>query len=659
MIYLAFDTETSLIAPGRVAPFIACMTACIKGQSPKIYDKHTTAAVFERWLLDDEITLVAHNAKFDFAVMQENYPWLTSLIFEKHEKGLVRCTMLNRVLDAIKRGVYQILSKTGKLRLNLASLVQDALGEDVEGKTGSDTWRFRYRELIDTPIEDWPAAAREYAKKDAWYTIRVFHQYQMDTPLPDELNQVKYAYALHLMYAYGFRADPIYTRELEKKLLKRTRQWGSRLSSKGFCTWLDKEQRYKDNKKPQQAEMIRQCQAAGIMVPYTDVTEKQKKKDLLVDVPCFPKITCNFDEEIVCQNPLHWVAFISEDKGELSKYVKWLKIGTSTPVNSRVSTCIATGRTAVSGPPTQQLPRRSGVRECIVPRKGCVLIGADYSSNELVTLAQVWLTMFGRSKLAELLQQGISLHDYTGALIKGMPYEEFLRKRKAGDKSCKSFRQLSKALNFGLPGGMGAEKFVDYCKASWGVRITIPEAKNYKQQWLSWFPEAREYFKVIGARCQTAGGKFRVKQPVSGRLRGGVGFCDGCNTLFQGLAADMTKNALWWVVRECNDGGEWLFLRTQEEEAYYNQTGPLWETHLRSALHSCKPLFFMHDEIILEAPIAQAAAAADRLAWLMDQSSLVYCPDVPGKAEPWMTERWYKDAETVRSESGELKLWTP
>lgn len=667
MIYIGVDTETALIAPGRRAPPLACMTACIKGSEPRIYLADETGVVLEKWLRDDLITLVIHNAKFDMGVFQENYPWLTALIFEKHEKGLIRCTLINRVMYAIAQGTYQTLTKTGKLRLDLASLVLDVLGEEVEGKRG-DTWRFKYRQLIGMPLEEWPGAAVLYAKRDAWYHIRIFWAYNMQEPFPDELNQVKYAFALHLMYSYGFRADPDATRALEKKLTRRVERWGSKLEAKGLCTWLDKEQRYKDNKKPQRAMMIAQCDFNDRPVPRTKPTEKMKekgitegniqlKKDLLVDLPCHMELGasgCDFDKEEVCHNPLHWIAFISEDKGELSKYVKWLKIATTTPVNSRVSTCIATGRVAVSQPPTQQLPRRSGVRECIVPRPGFHLIGADYNSNELVTLAQNWIWLFGESKLAELLQKGISLHDYTGALIKGIPYEEFLALRKVGDRSCKDYRQLAKALNFGLPGGMGAGSFVDYCKASWGLTVTLEEAQEYKRQWKKWFPEAQKYFDLIGSRCEQGGGQFRYTQPVSGRLRGGLGFCDGCNTPFQGLAADMAKNALWWVTRECFTTAAHHF--SGREFAKH----PLITSDLGSSfLYGCKPLFFQHDEIILEAPIEQAAAAADRLAFLMEESSRLYCPDVPGKAEPWITERWYKDAETKRNEDGVLVLWTP
>lgn len=667
MIYTGTDTETALIAPGRKAPPIACMTVCIKGERPKIYDQYVSAIVLERMLRDDNITIVIHNAKFDMGVFMENYPWLTPLIFEKHEKGLIRCTLVNRIMDVIKRGVFQEYDRTGKLRLALGDLVLDSLGEDVEGKKG-DTWRFKYRELIDRPLEDWPEEALTYAKRDAWYHIRVFHAYGMEEPLPDELNQVKYAFALQLMYSYGFRADKDRVDTLEKRLLKRVTTWGSRLADLDppLCTWLEKEDRYKDNQKPQREEHVRQCERHDMTVPRTEPTPKMKekgitegnvqlKKDLLVTLPCWGKRLCNFDEDIVCENPLHWVAFIKEDKGELSKYVKWLKLAVDTPVNSKVSTCRATGRIAVSQPPTQQFPRRPGCRECIIPRDGYHFVGADYSANEMVTLAQVLLSTFGRSHMAELLQQGVKIHDYVAAHFLNINYETFLDRKKNGteeqQKECKNWRQMTKAENFGFPGGMGAAKFVTYAWDSWGVRIDEVTAKEHKKWWMELFPEVKKYHQLIGDRCAQGGGKFRVRQPVSGRLRGGVGFCDGCNTYFQGLAADMTKNALWWVTKECYTGD---YMHSRPDG------GLFWDgSWAETPLYGCKPVLFMHDEIILEAPIPEAAAAAERLAFLMDESSKLYCPDVPGKAEPWITDAWYKEAETVRNSDGELILWTP
>ena len=42
-----------------------------------------------------------------------------------------------------------------------------------------------------------------------------------------------------------------------------------------------------------------------------------------------------------------------------------------------------------------------------------------------------------------------------------------------------------------------------------------------------------------------------MTQFLSGRVRGGCRFTQMCNTLFQGLAADGAKKALWDITREC------------------------------------------------------------------------------------------------------------
>ena len=67
----------------------------------------------------------------------------------------------------------------------------------------------------------------------------------------------------------------------------------------------------------------------------------------------------------------------------------------------------------------QQLPRKGGVRECFVPRKGYVYIGADYSTLELCCLAQVTYTLFGESAMREAINSGQDLHMVTGASILG------------------------------------------------------------------------------------------------------------------------------------------------------------------------------------------------------------------------------------------------
>ena len=44
---------------------------------------------------------------------------------------------------------------------------------------------------------------------------------------------------------------------------------------------------------------------------------------------------------------------------------------------------------------------------------------------------------------------------------------------------------------------------------------------------------------------------------------------------------------------------------------------------------------------------------------LMIQGMQKFVPDVEISADPWMAKRWYKGAEEVRDESGELVCWEP
>ncbi len=111
-----------------------------------------------------------------------------------------------------------------------------------------------------------------------------------------------------------------------------------------------------------------------------------------------------------------------------------------------------------------------------------------------------------------------------------------------------------------------------------------------------------------------------------------MGFCDGANTLFQGLAADGAKNALFRVAHEC----------------YVDQG---------TALFGTRPVVFVHDEIIAEVPADIAHEASERLAVVMCQAMAEYVPDVPITAKPALMERWLKAAEPVYA-NGRLVPWT-
>src|SRR5206468_3423384 len=70
-----------------------------------------------------------------------------------------------------------------------------------------------------------------------------------------------------------------------------------------------------------------------------------------------------------------------------------------------------------------------------------------------------------------------------------------------------------------------------------------------------------------------------------------------------------------------------------------------------SPLYGCRPVIFLHDEIIMEIPFsfepARASAAAKRLQQIMVERMQAWLPDVPAKASPVMMKRWYKGAKPV------------
>lgn len=362
-----------------------------------------------------------------------------------------------------------------------------------------------------------------------------------------------------------------------------------------------------------------------------------------------------------------------EDEKLLNVYLPFLKKGTVGPLNLRANVLVASGRTSYDDV-IQQIPREGGVRECFEPRPGFLYCSTDYSSGELCTLAQVTLWAVGRSKMATIINESKdpgALHSQFGAKLAGVEPAELMRRIKAGDKKAKGIRQSAKAFNFGLPGGMGAVKLViskrkksegitegpdgrkyigmrfcilvggaERCGVdkitSWKRRDCQPVCKacveiaeQLKAEWLAFFDEMPAYFQWVSQNVEASG---ELKQFVSNRVRGGLSFCDGANTMFQGLLADGAKNALRKITREM----------------YLDRT---------SALYGSRVTAFFHDEVFSEVRTELANEAATRQAALMVEGLKEHVPDVFVDCQPALMRRWSKSAETVRDEQGRLIPW--
>lgn len=289
---------------------------------------------------------------------------------------------------------------------------------------------------------------------------------------------------------------------------------------------------------------------------------------------------------------------------------------------------------------------KPGAREVFVAPPEHVIISVDYDAFEMRTWAQNCLWILGYSKLAEILndpsrcphkEMGCRLWD-AGAHFNAAGttwQEQYAWAYGLKDKSLvKKIRGNAKGPNFGLPGGMGAERLMDYCRTQYGVTLTLEQAETACRVWREIYPEAQPYLDDVAKKVgRKKGARGVVEMFVSRRLRGDVGFTDGANGFFQALAADAAKAA-----------GRALVV-----EAYSNR---------RSPFYGARPLAFVHDEWLYQVPLRsleQLHEAAYLMAKIQVETAQRFCPDVLISASPSACFRWSKAAgDPVHTSSGLL-----
>ncbi len=194
-----------------------------------------------------------------------------------------------------------------------------------------------------------------------------------------------------------------------------------------------------------------------------------------------------------------------EELTPLLQFVSRLPEGALHP---RYEVMVRTGRTACSGPNVQQVPRGGSVRAAFVASPGHLLLAVDYSVAELRALAAHCLHTYGRSNLADVIRAGADPHAHTAALMLGVPVEEFLtwkndsagRDGAARRAKYAAARQAAKAINFGVPAGLGGEALRAYARARYGVALTAAEAAARRDLLTrTIYPELCEYLAEDGA----------------------------------------------------------------------------------------------------------------------------------------------------------------
>lgn len=612
---------------------------------------------FLRWALSERFT-VGHNLAFDLSVMAAEHPELVPLVIEALRQERTRCTQVRQQLIDIYRDETDFRLSRDRKRvpasLSLAALALHWLGVVVEGKSGPDAWRTRYSELDGVPLESWPAAAVEYPILDVIRTAEVAAAQLAwcaregvlggDNRVIDEGRQAEADVCLTLMSAWGVRTDPDAVTALDERVTADLKLSEKLLDGSGIFrpdgTRDMAALRRRVEIAGQRAKDQRHTKTGAVSTEADYLREVSEHDDVLACAACAysnhsapecPECPGCWGKGVI--RPLLVYAEASHARTIHSRELKILRRGTKYPVCANYNVLVSSGRTSASQPNVQNPSRKGGVRECYVPRLGWLFSDVDYVALELRTLAQICLWKVGWSKLAETFREGKDPHLRLAAELLSLSYEETYARRR--EPQVKAMRQLGKVGNFGYPGGLSAASFIEYAHG-YDERlksiVDMDMSKRLRDGWFSAWTEMRRYFEVVGA--ETASGSATIKQAWSGRLRGRCRFTQAANTYFQGLAADGAKLALVLLTRECFTGRRQL---------------PGEDPHDPSPLWGCRPVFFIHDQVVMEIPDdSRASERAERHAFLMRAAMAEVCPDVPIEAEPAITRRWYKGAEAVR-----------
>jgi DNA polymerase-1 len=264
-----------------------------------------------------------------------------------------------------------------------------------------------------------------------------------------------------------------------------------------------------------------------------------------------------------------------------------------------MQTIAATGRLSSVEPNLQNVPIRTElgqeIRKAFRAAPGMKLVVGDYSQIELRVLAHLSKDQV----LVDAFQRDQDIH-YRTAL-------EMFGEARAGEPE---LRRVAKMINYGIVYGLS-----DYGLAQ-RLGIERGEARRYIDNYQKTYAGLTAYMERViqdayrdgGAR--TLLGRFRPLPELTAKNRNlrQYGERMARNTPIQGTAADLLKLAMIHV-----------------------------QKHLDEKAPEVKMLLTVHDELVLEAPAAQADAAAGTLRELMEK---VMPLDVPLKVDLGVGDTW-------------------
>ncbi len=249
----------------------------------------------------------------------------------------------------------------------------------------------------------------------------------------------------------------------------------------------------------------------------------------------------------------------------------------------------ATGRISSTEPNLQNIPVRTEVgreiRKAFVASEGNVLVGADYSQIELRLLAH----MSGDQRMISAFLDGADIHARTASEVFGVPFEQVTAQQ----------RSAAKAVNFGIVYGIS-----DFGLAK-NLGVTRKQAGDYIKMYLDRYSGVRAYMQGAveeGKRLgyvKTLMGRRRELPELQSSNYNTRSFGErvAMNMPLQGTAADIIKLAMVRVYEALQKEG------------------------LKAKL-----ILQIHDELIIDAPVEEAARAGEILCACMQDAMRLSVP---------------------------------
>ncbi|MDF2232286.1 DNA polymerase I [Albimonas sp. CAU 1670] len=244
----------------------------------------------------------------------------------------------------------------------------------------------------------------------------------------------------------------------------------------------------------------------------------------------------------------------------------------------------STGRLASTDPNLQNIPVRTEmgreIRQAFIAEPGNVILSLDYSQIELRILAHI----AGIDALKQAFKDGQDIHAMTASEVFGVPMAEMTPE----------IRRQAKAINFGVIYGISAFGLSN------NLRIPREDAKAFIDAYFEKFPGIKAYMDATVAGAKETGyvstlfGR-RIHTPEIGAKGPRAGFAQraAINAPIQGSAADVIRRAMIRI------------------------PAVLAEHKL-----SAKMLLQVHDELLFEAPEAEAEATIEAVRKAMETAAL-------------------------------------